>query len=206
MDTLHGTPPVPLRYPKDHASWRSALGPWCSPLLDFYSEYKPGWVLSSLPTQRMQALSPRRGRTIWPGFSRKNSWVARPSVTLTARISICSQGPMFSSSAPTWLGLHSLQKLLLCQQIQDPERLIFLGQWRATSLKVYIIFSAWQRSQPPKHLSGLTCPWFWGIILLCSMVYKTGLPNPALDWETRYNSSHNSTSSYKNRNRFSNTL
>lgn len=73
-----------------------------------------------------------QGRTIWPDFSRKQSRVTRTSVTLTARLSTCFP--------PTWLGSYPLQKHLFCQQNQDLGRLIFLGQWRATSLEVYIIF------------------------------------------------------------------
>lgn len=80
------------------------------------------------PQHRMKKPSPFSGRAMWPDFSRKYSRVARPSVTLTARIPICSQGLMFSSFPPPWLGSHSLRKHLFCQHNQDPERLIFPGQ------------------------------------------------------------------------------
>ena len=115
---------------------------------------------ATCPQHRMKKPSPLSGGTIWPDFSRKYSRVARPSVTLTARLPVCSQGLMFSSFPATWLGSHSLQKHLFCQQSQDPGRLIFPGQWRATSLKGHTIFSAWWlRPQPPQALRCLTFPW-----------------------------------------------
>ena len=49
-------------------------------------EYEPCWVFSSPSITRMKKPSPLRGRTIWPDFSRKQSRVARTSVTLTARL------------------------------------------------------------------------------------------------------------------------
>ena len=116
-----------------------------------------------------------QGRTIWPDFSRKQSRVTRTSVTLTARLS--------TRFPPTWLGSYPLQKHLFCHQNQDLGRLIFLGQWRAMSLEVYIIFSACLlRPQTPQPLSNFTFPWLRGKHFpLQHGVQGRGLkPNPGL--------------------------
>ena len=68
------------------------------------------------------------------------TWFLQEAVTCGQDISHSDSQTPRSSFPPTWLGSHSLQKHLFCQQNQDLGRLIFPGQWRATSLEVYIIF------------------------------------------------------------------
>lgn len=110
--------------------------------MDLISSKLTQWVLSSLLTAETKGTPAAGGRTIWPHSSGKHSHVVRPSVTLTARIPVCSHQPVLCRLRPNSVGSHSLREHLFCQQNQDLGRLIFPGQHRVASPEVCLIFSA----------------------------------------------------------------